>query len=59
MLKNCTLTTIAQEIHQEISNLFIKIDTLNKANLLLSQENTITNEILSQKETIRRKANNA
>ena len=55
MLKNCTLTTIAQEI----SNLFIKIDSLNKANLLLSQENTITNEILSQKETIRRKANNA
>lgn len=39
-------------LERENRRLFIKIDSLNNANEALVQENVITNEILSQKETI-------
>ena len=39
-------------LERENRNLFIRVDSLNTANHVLSQENVITNEILQQKETI-------
>ncbi|CAM1349431.1 hypothetical protein [Tenacibaculum insulae] len=39
-------------LERENRNLFIRVDSLNTANQVLTQENVITNEILQQKETI-------
>ncbi|SEC34279.1 hypothetical protein SAMN04489761_2728 [Tenacibaculum sp. MAR_2009_124] len=39
-------------LERENRRLFIKIDSLNSANRALAQENVITNEILTQKETV-------